>query len=178
MPIAWAVEGGELTMYVVALVFGLPMLIAGAMISPDGLHLGGFLTVMVILLVVLPFIAWGSFAQAMLFPPAGQSRAGSALSLWLGGTLTAVAVLFWLCALMGYPPAGALIDPSRTQVGPFMPRAGVAIGLFSLSMLVSCGCWGAISPILRPQVALSGALISGCVLFLVVYGAGWVLLTG
>jgi hypothetical protein len=57
-----------------------------------------------------------------------------------------------------------------------MPRAGLAIGLFALCMLVSCGVWGAISPILRPEVAISGAVITGCGLFAVVYTGGWLLL--
>jgi len=43
-------------------------------------------------------------------------------------------------------------------------------------MLVSCGVWGAISPILRPEVAISGAVITGCGLFAVVYTGGWLLL--
>ena len=157
----------------IVLVFGLPMLVSGAMIDPEGLHLGGLLTVTAILLVVLPFMAWQSFALVALFPPAGQSRARSVLSLWFGGTLMAVAVLFWIYAVLGYPPAGAPIDPTAHMLIPFAPRAGVAIGLLALCMLVSSGVWGAISPVMRPDVAIAGALISGCLLFLAVYALGW-----
>jgi hypothetical protein len=52
-------------------------------------------------------------------------------------------------------------------------RAGLAIGLFCLSMLVSSGVVGAVAPILRPEVAIRSALIGGVVLFGLVYGAGW-----
>jgi len=165
-------------MYVVALVFGLPLLIAGAMIDREGLHLRGLITYTGIMLVLMPISGWFLFASQLVLPTAGRSRPIAMLNLWIGGSLTAVAVLYWLCALMGYPPAGALIDPSGHRLVPFMPRAGVAIGLFCLSMLVSCGCWGAISPILRPQVAISGALISGFGLFLVLYTVGWALVAG
>jgi hypothetical protein len=61
---------------------------------------------------------------------------------------------------------------------PFASKMGLAIGLFAPSMRVSSGVWGAISPILRPQVAMSGALISGCGLFLAVYTLGWALVAG
>jgi hypothetical protein len=77
---------------------------------------------------------------------------------------------------LGLPAAGAVIDPSGHLLIPFMPRAGLAIGLFALCMLVSSGVWGAASPILRPEVAISGALISGCLLFAVVYVGGYLLL--
>ena len=59
---------------------------------------------------------------------------------------------------------------------PFAPRAGLAIGLFALCMLIASGVWGAAAPILWPEVAISGALISGCLLFLVVYVGGYLLL--
>jgi hypothetical protein len=58
---------------------------------------------------------------------------------------------------------------------PFAPRAGLALGLFCLSMLVSSGVVGAVAPILRPEVAIRSAVIGGVVLFGLVYGAGWVL---
>jgi hypothetical protein len=96
----------------------------------------------------------------------------------MGGTLTAVAVIFWLYSVLGYPPAGVTIDPRGHVLIPFMPRAGLAIGLLGLSMFVSCGVWGTMSPVLRRDIAVKGALISGCALFLVLYGAGWVLVAG
>jgi hypothetical protein len=107
-------------------------------------------------------------------PTAGRSRLGAVIGLWLGGTLTAVAAMFWLYSVLGYPSPGAAIDPSGHLLIPFAPRAGLAIGLFALCMLIASGIWGAIAPILRPEVA--GALITGCVLFAIVYGCGYLLL--
>jgi hypothetical protein len=46
------------------------------------------------------------------------------------------------------------------------------VGLFALSMLISCGVVGAIAPVLRREVAIRSALVGGTVLFAVVYGAG------
>lgn len=43
-------------------------------------------------------------------------------------------------------------------------------------MFVSCGVWGVVAPILRPDVDIKGALISGGVLFVIIYGAGSLLL--
>ena len=59
-----------------------------------------------------------------------------------------------------------------------MPRAGLAIGLFCLSMLVSSGVVGAIAPILRRETAINSAVVGGVVLFGLVYGAGWLLVYG
>jgi hypothetical protein len=116
----------------------------------------------------------GSCSWRNLFcrPPAARDL-GAVFSLWIGGTLVAVAVISWIASVLDYPRPGAKIDPSGYLLIPFAPRAGLAIGLFALCMLVSCGLWGAISVILRPEVAISGALISGIVLFALVYGAGW-----
>ena len=163
-------------MLTVTLVFGVPLLIAGAMIDPTGLHLGGLLTYAAIMLVLMPICGWYLFASQLVLPNTGGSRLGAVIGLWLGGTLTAVAVIFWLYSVLGYPRPDARIDPTGHMLIPFMPRAGLAIGLFALCMLVSCGVWGAISPILRPEVAISGAVITGCGLFAVVYTGGWLLL--
>jgi len=163
--------------HVIAAIFGVPLLIAGAMIDPQGLHLGGLLTHTAIMLVLMPFGGWFLFASQLVLPTAGGSRLGAVIGLWLVGTLTAVAVIFWLYSVLGYPRPDARIDPTGHMLIPFAPRAGLAIGLFCLSMLVSSGVWGAIAPVLRPRVAISGALISGCALFAIVYGGGWVLVT-
>jgi hypothetical protein len=161
----------------IVLVFALPLLIAGAMIDPAGPHFGGLLAYSAIMFVVLPFIGWSSFLIMAAYPAAGDSRARSVLSFWVGGTVTAVAVINWIYSVLGYPRPGARIDPFGHALIPFAPRTGLAIGLFELCMLVSCGCWGAIAPILRPEVAIKGAFISGCVLFGLLYGAGWILVT-
>jgi hypothetical protein len=154
------------------------MLIAGAMIDPQGLHLSGMLTYTAIMLVLVPFAGWFIFASQLVLPTAGSSRLGAVAGLWVGGTLTGVGVIYWLYAVLGYPRPGTVIDPMGHLLIPFMPRAGLAIGLFALCMLLSSGVWGAIAPILRPEVALPGALISGCVLFLAVYALGLAMVTG
>jgi hypothetical protein len=153
------------------------MLLAGAMIDPGGLHLGGLLTFTAIVAVALPFIGWPSLLLSAAFPPAGKSRLRSVVTFWIGGSVTATAVIWFIGSVLSYPRPGTAIDPNGHLLIPFAPRFGVGLGLLCLSLLVSCGCWGAIAPILRPQVALMGALITGCVLFLVVYGAGWLLVS-
>ena len=99
------------------------------------------------------------------------------MTFWIGASVTATAVIWFIASVLSYPRPGTAIDPTGHLLIPFAPRFGLALGLLCLSLFVSCGCWGAIAPILRPQVALLGALISGCVLFLVVYGAGWLLVS-
>ena len=146
------------------------------MIDPQGLHPGGLITYAAVMLALMPIGGWLLFASQLVLPSAGRSRLGAVIGLWLGGTLTAVAAIFWIYTVLDYPAADAVIDPTGHLLIPFMPRAGLAIGLFALCMFVSSGCWGAISPILRPEVAISGALITGCVLFVVVYGGGYLLL--
>jgi hypothetical protein len=163
--------------YAVAAIFGLPLLIAGAMIDPQGLHLWGLLTYTGIMLVLMPFMGgWQLLVTQLVVPTAGRSRAGAVFNLWIGGTLLGVAAISFIASVLSYPRPGTDIDASGHLLIPFMPRTGLAIGLFAICMLVSTGCWGAVSPILRPQVAISGALISGCVLFVIVYGGGWLLL--
>jgi hypothetical protein len=151
------------------------MLLAGAMIDPGGLHLGGLITFTAIIAVALPVIGWPSLLLSAAFPPAGKSRLRSVVTFWIGGSVTATAVISFIASVLSYPRPGTAIDPSGHLLIPFAPRFGLAFGLLCLSLFVSCGCWGAIAPLLRPQVALSGALITGCVLFLVVYGVGWLL---
>jgi hypothetical protein len=161
--------------YAITAIFGVPLLVAGAMITPQGLHLGGLITYTAIMLVLMPISGWYLFATEFLFPPAGSSRLGAVVSFWIGGTLTAVAGIFWIYAVLGYPPPHASVDPVGHLLIPFMPRAGLAIGLFCLSMLVSSGWVGAIAAVLRPEVAIRSAVIGGVVLFVILYGAGWLL---
>jgi hypothetical protein len=162
-------------MTLIVLVFGLPMFLAGAMISPEGIHFGGLLALTVIVLIGMPVIAWPSFAQAALFPIAGQSRTSSVVSFWIGGSLLAVAGLYFVMSMAGYPSAGAIIDQTGHQLVPFAPRAGLVIGLFALCQLIACGVWGALAPLLRAQTALCGAALTGCILFAIVYGCGCLL---
>jgi hypothetical protein len=160
----------------VTLVFGLPMLLAGAMIDPQGLHLWGLVSFTGIMLILLPIAGWYLFAAQLVLPTAGRTRLGAVFNLWLGGTLVGVAVICWIWEVVGYPRPDARIDASAHALIPFMPRAGLALGLFCLSMLVSSGVVGAVAPILRPEVAIRSALIGGAVLFVVVYGCGYLLL--
>jgi hypothetical protein len=162
----------------IVLIFGLPLLLAGAMIDPAGLHLGGLLAYTAITFVALPFVGWGSFLLVAAFPAAGESRSRSVLTFWLGGSVTATAVTSFIASAMSYPRPGARIDLIGHMLIPYAPRAGLAIGLLALCMLISTGVWGAISPILRPDVAIKGALICGCMLFTVTYVLGWFLAAG
>jgi hypothetical protein len=165
-------------MFGVTLVFGGSLLVAGTMISPAGFHLWGLVSYTAIMLVLMPFAAWPIFATQLVLPTAGRTRLRAVINTWLGGTLTAVCVIFFIASVLGYPSPGANIDPSGHLLIPFAPRAGLAIGLFFLCQFVASGLWGAVSPILRPEVAIRGALITGCVLFGVIYGGGWALLMG
>ena len=165
-------------MFGVTLVFGGSLLIAGTMISPAGLHIWGLISYTGIMLVLLPFTAWPIFATQLVLPTAGRTPVRAVINTWLGGTLTAVCVIFFIASVLGYPSPGANIDPSGHLLIPFAPRFGLAFGLFCLCQFAASGIWGAISPILRPEVAIRGALITGCVLFGIVYGGGWALLMG
>ncbi len=143
------------------------------MISPDGLHIRGLVSYAAIMLVIMPFAAWQIFATQLVLPTAGPTRMRAVFNTWVGGTLTAVCAIFFIASVLGYPGPDARIDPSGHLLIPFMPRFGLALGLFCLCEFVACGIWGAISPILQPRVAIRGALVTGCVLFLVMYSAGW-----
>jgi hypothetical protein len=164
-------------MYAITAIFGLPLLIAGAMIDPQGLHLGGLIMYAAIMLVAMPFFGWQLLATELVLPSAGRTRLGAVIGLWIGGTLVAVAAISFIASSLSYPRPGVAIDPNGHLLIPFAPRAGLAIGLFALCMLVSTGLWGAAASLLRPEVAISGALITGCVLFGIVYGGGWLLVS-
>ena len=73
-------------MFGITIIFGLPMLVAGAMIDPQGLHLRGLVTYAAIMLVLLPFAGgWQLLAAQLVFPTAGRTRLGAVFSLWIGG---------------------------------------------------------------------------------------------
>jgi len=78
---------------------------------------------------------------------------------------------------MSYGPAGRRVDWSAHEVIPYMPRFGIALGLFTLCQLISWGLVGAISPLLRPETAINSAMIGGIALFGVLYGARWLLVS-
>jgi hypothetical protein len=95
-------------MFGVALVFGLPMLIAGGMINPEGLRLGGLITYAVIMLILMPFGGgWLLLATQLVVLTAGRTRLGAVLSTWVGGTLLGVTVIF--CEKRGGAAGGAQV---------------------------------------------------------------------
>jgi hypothetical protein len=160
-------------MFAVAVIFGLPMLVAGGMIDPKDLDIGSLIQYWAIMAVLLPFVGWPIFLAQLALPTAGRSRLAAIANVWLGGTTVAVCVINWLYALLSYSPSGSQIELS-SRVVQYAPRTGIAVGLFCLCMLMSCGFWGVIAP-LRPQAALSGALVSGVLLFGLLYCTGWLL---
>ena len=127
-----------------------------------------------ILAAIFPFVGWPLLLAQVVMPTAGRSRLGAVVSVWIGGTTVAVSLIYWLYALLGYNPSGSRVEWSNRLV-PYMPKVGIAVGLFGLCMLCSGGIWGLIAAIIRPEMAVAGTAITGCVLFLIIYGAGWLL---
>jgi hypothetical protein len=154
-------------MSTVEAIFGVPLLLAATMISPSDLSLRGLITTFIVVAVALPFVGWRTFLIEAIFPPAERSE--SLVQLWAGGSVLVVAVLFFLSSAFDYPPAGVRIVADAHLLIPFMPRTGLAVGLFTLCQLVACGLVGAISPVLRPEIAIESAVEGGTVLFLVLY---------
>jgi hypothetical protein len=112
--------------YAVTAIFGLPLLIAGAMIDPQGLHLRGLLTYTGIMLVLLPFMGgWQLLVTQLVVPTAGRSRVGAVFNLWIGGTLLGVAAISFIASVLSYPRPGTDIDANGHLLIPFMPRAGL-----------------------------------------------------
>jgi hypothetical protein len=68
----------------------------------------------------------------------------------------------------------AMLDYSPARPGP-NPTAGFLLAGFVLSMFVSSGVWGALSPILPRDVVIRGALVTGCLLFAAVATLGFLL---
>ena len=161
-------------MYAVAAVFGLSMLVAAAMLDSKAITINGLLTYWAILAAIFPFVGWPLLLAQVVMPTAGRSRLGAVVSVWIGGTTVAVSLIYWLYALLGYNPSGSRVEWSNRLV-PYMPKVGIAVGLFGLCMLCSGGIWGLIAAIIRPEMAVAGTAITGCVLFLIIYGAGWLL---
>jgi hypothetical protein len=161
-------------MFGVTIVFGVAMLIAGTMINPDGLRLGGLIAYAGIMLILMPFGGgWLFLATQFVVPTAGRTRLGAVFNTWIGGTLLAVAVIFWIASLLSYDPSGLRVDWSAHALIPYRPLFGIGLGLFTVCQLVAWGLVGAISPILRPETAIGSALVAGTALFIFLYSAGW-----
>jgi hypothetical protein len=153
-------------MFAVVLVFGVPMILAAALISPSALHnlVHGWMLYAVVA-AGLPFIAWQTFLMIFAFPPSGTGRVAAVLRLWLGGTVMVAAVFNLLIAMGDY-------SPERPGLNP---KAGFLLAGFVICMLVSCGVWGGFARILPREVALRGAFVTGCLLFAVVATLGYLL---
>ena len=161
-------------MYAVATIFGTSMLVAAAMLDPKAIKIDGLISYWAIMAAIFPFVGWPLLLAQVVMPTAGRSRLGAVVSVWIGGTTVAVSLIYWLYALLGYNPSGSRVEWSNRLV-PYMPKVGIAVGLFGLCMLCSGGIWGLIAAIIRPEMAVAGTAITGCVLFLIIYGAGWLL---
>jgi hypothetical protein len=87
------------------LLFGLPMIVAAALISPSGLHnlLHGWMFYAIVGLA-LPIVGWRTFLIVFAFPPSGSSRVAAVLGTWLSGTVMVVAVFNLIFALGDYSP--------------------------------------------------------------------------
>lgn len=165
-------------MYAIAAIFGVPLLISGTMVNPEGLHLIGLINYTLIMLVLMPFGGGlPLLITQLILPTAGRTRLASVISTWVGGTLIGVAVIFWIASVLSYNPNVARVDWSAHMLIPFHPKTGIALGLFTLCQLIAWGLVGAISPILHPETAIRGAVTAGTVLFGFLYGAGWLLVS-
>src|SRR5258708_19075010 len=155
-------------MYAVAAIFGTSMLVAAAMLDQKEIKIDGLISYWAIRAAIFPLVGWPLLLAQVVMPSAGRSRLAAVVSVWLGGTTVAVSVIYWLYALLGYNPAGSRVEWSNRLV-PYMPKIGIAVGVFGLSMLIGFGLWGTIASIIRPQVALAGAAMTGGILFVIVY---------
>ena len=161
-------------MFMVTVLFGLPMLVGGAMIEPQPITIHALISYWGIMALIMPFACWPLFIFQLVLPTAGRNRLTAVLNVWFFGTTLAVAVIYWLSSLLSYDPSGQRVQ-FVNRLMPYMPKIGIAMGLYGLSMLVSCALWGVLASFVRPQVAVPGAAITGCVLFVVIYGCGWLL---
>lgn len=73
-------------MLAVILVFGLPVLVAGAMIDPEPISVRALITYWGIMGAITPFAAWPLFLIQIASPPAGRSRLAAVVNVWFGGT--------------------------------------------------------------------------------------------
>lgn len=153
-------------MSVVAVIFGVPMMIAAVLISPTGLHnLIHSAVLCVALGLLLPFAGWPIFLTVFALPLSGTGPVAAVLRLWLAGTVMATAVINLIIAVMDYSPARPGLNPT----------AGFLLAGFVVCMLVACGVWGGFAAILPPHIAISGALATGSLLFVAMAGLGFLL---
>jgi len=156
-------------MIMVALLFGLPMFVGGAMTEPQPISISALMSYWAIMAIIFPFGCWPLFLFQIARPTAGKNRVTAVLNAWIIGTTLGVSVIYWLSSLLSYDPSGTRVEFAHRLV-PYMPRVGMAVGLYGLCVLVS---WGIVAAFIRPQVTTVGAAITACVLFVVIYGCGW-----
>ena len=148
----------------VVLIFGVPMIVAAALISPTGFHnLIHGVPLYAALGLLLPIVGWRTFLIEFVFPTAAATRVTAVIRLWVVGSVMVAAVINLLIAALDYSPA---------RPGP-NPTAGFLLAGLVLCMFVSCGVWGAFAAILPREVAIRGALVTGCVLFGIVATLGF-----
>jgi hypothetical protein len=154
------------------------MLLAGAMIDPGGLnidpgglHLGGLITFAAIIAVALPVIGWPSLLLSAAFPLAGKSRLRSVVTFWVGASVMATAVIWYIGSVLSYPRPGAQIDPVGHLLIPYAPKTGLAIGLFALCMgraIIAARSgdpqrrdrrWRAVPDLVRSRLAAGGGVV-------------------
>src|SRR5215469_12655093 len=89
----------------IVLIFGVPMIVAAALISPSALHnLTHGLLFYAIVGLGLPFVGWQTFLAVFAFPPTGTRRVAAVLNLWLGGAVLVAAVFNLVMAMADYSP--------------------------------------------------------------------------
>src|SRR5712671_1742477 len=150
----------------IVLIFAVPMILAAALISPTGFHnLIHGVPLYAVLGLLLPVVGWRTFLIEFVFPTAAATRVTAVIRLWVVGSVMVAAVMNLAIAVLDYSPA---------RPGP-NPTAGFLLAGLVLCMFVSCGVWGAFAPILPRDIAVRGALATGCVLFGVVAALGYML---
>lgn len=142
------------------------------MIEPQPISMSALVTYWAFMAVIMPFGGWPLFLVQLMSPTAGRNRLTAVLNVWFVGTTLGVSAVCWLYSLLSYDSSAMRVDFAHRLI-PYMPKTGIAVGLFGLCALVSCGIWGIVASFVRPQMALAGAVITGCVLFAVIYGCGW-----
>jgi asparagine N-glycosylation enzyme membrane subunit Stt3 len=146
------------------LIFAVPLVVSALLISPTAFHnLIHGLPLYAVLGVIVPIAGWRTFLIEFALPRLAENRLAAVIRLWLGGTVMVAAVFNLLFAVGDYSPM---------RPGP-NPTAGFLLAGFVLCMFVSCGVWGAFSPILPPDVAIGGALVTGTLLFVAVATLGF-----
>jgi len=163
--------------FLVSVIFGVPLVVAATMLSPQGFPyiLNAVARYAGIMLLLLPIFAWPTFLVQAIAPMPGQNRGASIVGLWLGGAVLVSAVLNLLGSMLDYSAHPLNLDPTGHELIGYDPQAGVIVGGITLCMLVSFGFWGLLARVLTGGFVLSGALLTGLLLFGLVGTLGYLL---